>query len=161
MTAFVEVLEIVWKENDVQVVTVDSVSQTDFDNGIGAIKSHTQSQYKSKSLTVFQIFQGLYVDDGAFPFVSRANMAQGLELVYHTFSRFGLEMHIGREGISSKRECVFFPPPRFFYHSEDNLPLGEEESKEMESYSNENDYILSEPNATNTKLKKPELKKKI
>ncbi|KAL7527574.1 hypothetical protein ACHAXR_002020, partial [Thalassiosira sp. AJA248-18] len=126
MTAFAEVLEIVWKENNVEVVTVDSVSQADFDSGIGAIKSHTPSQYKCKNLTAFEIFQCLYVDDGAFPFVSRANMTKGLELVYHTFGRFGLEMHIGREGVSSKTECVFFPPPRFFDHSEENLILGEE-----------------------------------
>ncbi|KAL7525760.1 hypothetical protein ACHAXR_003162, partial [Thalassiosira sp. AJA248-18] len=126
MTAFAEVLEIVWKQNNVEVVTVDSVSQTDFDNGNGAIKSHTPSQYKCRNLTAFEIFQCLYVDDGAFPFVSRANMTKGLELVYHTFGRFGLEMHIGRKEVGSKTECVFFPPPRFFQHSEESLLLGEE-----------------------------------
>ncbi|KAL7524108.1 hypothetical protein ACHAXR_000439 [Thalassiosira sp. AJA248-18] len=114
VTAFAEVLEIVWKENNVEVVTVDSVSQTDFDSGIGAIKSHTPSQYKCKNLTAFEIFQCLYVDGGASPFVSRANMTQGLELIYHTFGRFGLKMHIGREGVSSKTECVFFSSSKIF-----------------------------------------------
>ena len=37
-----------------------------------------------------------------------------MDLVYHHFGRFGLEMHIGRGPSQSKAECVFFPPPQFF-----------------------------------------------
>ena len=79
----------------------------------GQVCSHTQAMYKSKSLTMFEIFQCLYVDDGAFPFETREDMIQGLNLIYHHFARFGLEMHIGRNGDESKTECISFPPPQF------------------------------------------------
>ena len=79
----------------------------------GQVCSHTQAMYKSKSLTTVEIFQCLYVDDGAFPFETREDMIQGMNLIYHHFARFGLEMHIGRDGKESKTECVFFPPPQF------------------------------------------------
>jgi hypothetical protein len=41
-----------------------------------------------------------------------------MELIYHHFARFGLEMHIGRGSSESKTECVFFPPPQFFQRLE-------------------------------------------
>ena len=66
---------------------------------------------ESKTLTAYEILQCLYVDDGAFPFGSREDLKQGMELVFPHFGRFGLEMHIGRGASPSKTECVFFPPP--------------------------------------------------
>ncbi len=39
-----------------------------------------------------------------------------MELIFHHFARFGLEMHIGWGETASKTECVFFPPPQFFQH---------------------------------------------
>jgi hypothetical protein len=38
-----------------------------------------------------------------------------MNLVFHHFARFGLEMHIGRDSNESKTECMFFPPPQFFH----------------------------------------------
>ena len=70
--------------------------------------------YNSTRLTAFEIFQLLYVDDGAFPFPDRNKLTAGINLIQSHFARFGLEIHIGREGESSKTECVFFPPPQFF-----------------------------------------------
>jgi hypothetical protein len=68
----------------------------------------------ARMLTAVKILQCLYIDDGAFIFASRADMAQGLALVYCHFGRLGLEMHIGRGETPSKTECVFFPPPGVF-----------------------------------------------
>ena len=56
----------------------------------------------------------LYVDDGAFPFEDREQLMLGAQLIFDHFKIFGLEMHIGRGGKSSKTECVFIPPPGFF-----------------------------------------------
>jgi hypothetical protein len=58
--------------------------------------------YNSTRLTV------LYVDDGAFPFPDRNALTAGINLIHFHFARFGLEIHIGREGE------IFFPHPHFF-----------------------------------------------
>ena len=55
-------------------------------------------------------FSVLYVDDGALPFGNRSQLEQLVELIYSHFTKFGLEMHIGREGKPLKTECVFPPP---------------------------------------------------
>jgi hypothetical protein len=80
-------------------------------------------------LTAVEILQCLYVDNGAFIFVSRANMMQGLALIYQHFGRLGLEMHIGRGENPSKTECIFFPPPDFIDLHMLALPAHESDNK--------------------------------
>ena len=63
---------------------------------------------------IFNILQILYIDDGAFIFNSRKDLIKGVNLINETFKKFGLEMHIGRNGKASKTECIFFPPPGYF-----------------------------------------------
>ena len=63
--------------------------------------------------TMLALFCILYVDDGAFTFEDRNQLTRGLTLIYHHFTRFGLEMHVGKGKKASKTECVFFPPPGF------------------------------------------------
>ena len=53
----------------------------------------------------------LYVDGGAFTFEDRDQLERGISLIYPHFTRFGLEMHIGKEKKASKTECVLFPSP--------------------------------------------------
>jgi hypothetical protein len=77
------------------------------------VRGHTLHMYNSTKLTAFEIYQLLYVDDGAFPFPDCNALIAGINLVYSHFAQFGLEIHTGREGDSSKTECVFFPPPSF------------------------------------------------
>ena len=69
----------------------------------------------SQALTAVEIFQCLYVDDGAFIFLSRASMTRGLALVHKHFGQLGLEMHIICGDAPSKTECIFFPPPGFLH----------------------------------------------
>ena len=126
MTAFAETLEIVWKEKGIEIVTIQGVTEQDFEAGNGCVKSHLIPQYTSRSLTALEIFQCLYVDDGAFVFATRGEMAKGLNLVYEHFARLGLEMHIGRDGTASKTECVFFPSPNFFRNIVPSNALAEE-----------------------------------
>ena len=59
--------------------------------------------------TLFDLFYFLYVDDGAMLFESRKDLIEGTRLIMEHFGRFGLEMHIGRNGKRSKTECVYFP----------------------------------------------------
>ena len=82
--------------------------------GKSQLCSHTSKMFRSKILSAYEIFQFLYVDNGAFPFDTRESLPQGMTLVYRNITRFGLEMHIGRNSGESKMECVFFPPPQFF-----------------------------------------------
>ncbi len=116
MTAFAETLEIVWRQQEIPIVSVMTAKG---DNMIdGKICSHTLTMFKSTKLTAYEILQCLYVDDGAFPFGTRGDLQRGMDLTYQNFGRFGLEMHIGRGAWTSKTECIFFPPPQFFQHSQ-------------------------------------------
>ena len=80
----------------------------------GYVRGHTPRMYTSRNLTAYEIYQLLYVDDGAFPFPTRDALIKGLTLMHSHLARFGLEVHIGRDGTPSKTECVFFPPTQFF-----------------------------------------------
>jgi hypothetical protein len=115
MSAFAETLESEWKNAGIEVCTVKSVIGSQLANGGGKLQRHLPKDYLSKPLTAVEILQCLYFDDGAFIFTSRTDLTTGLDLIHKHFARFGLEMHIGREGSPSKTECVFFPPPGFFY----------------------------------------------
>jgi hypothetical protein len=107
MTDFAQTLELEWKKLDIPILSVMTAGNEHLANG--KICSHTPKMVKSKKLTTYEILQCLYVNDGAFPFGTREDMQRGMELIYHHFARFGLEMHIGRGMSESKTECVFFP----------------------------------------------------
>ena len=122
MNAFAESLEAIWESKGLEKVGVVHASDEDFENGIGNIRRHKKGQFQSSKLEELTVFQCLYVDDGAFPFNSREQLALGCEVIYDHFARFGLEMHIGRtvngKETPSKTECVFFPRPYFFKEKE-------------------------------------------
>ena len=115
MTAFAETLEIVWRQQEIPIVSVMTAKGNNMIDG--KICSHTPTMFKSTKLTACKILQCLCVNDSAFPFNTRCDLQRGMELIYHHFGRFGLEMHIGRGALASKTECVFFPPLQFFQHS--------------------------------------------
>ncbi len=74
------------------------------------LRGHLSKEYHSSTPTAVEIFQCLYVDDGTFIFSLHESVICGLNLIYHHFNRFGLNMHIGRDTSPSKTKCVFFPP---------------------------------------------------
>jgi len=119
MTAFAETLELVWKNENIPILSVMTAADEHFAEG--RICSHTPAMVRSTKLTAYSILQCLYVNDGACPFGTRDDLQRGVELIYHHFARFGLEMHIGRGTAESKTECVFFPPPQFFQRLERNI----------------------------------------
>ena len=112
MTAFAETLELEWKRQNIKVVTVMTAANDQIQEDL--LCSHTPKMFRSKILSAYKILQCLYLDDGAFLFDTRESLSQGMTLVHRHFARFGLEMHIGRNGGKSKTECVFFPPPPIF-----------------------------------------------
>ncbi len=120
MSAAAETLEPAWRQAGIEVLTVAHTPDDEIDNG--CVRGHTPRMYTSRKLTAYEIYQLLYVDDGAFPFPTRDALIKGLSLVHSHLARFGLEVHIGKDGAPSKTECVFFPPPQFFNnpHSSDS-----------------------------------------
>ena len=112
MSAAAETLESAWKQAGIEVLTV--AHSPDDELNTGCVRGHTPRIYTSRKLTAYEIYQLLYVDDGAFPFPTRDALIKGLTLVHSHLARFGLEVHIGRDGAPFKTECIFFPPPQFF-----------------------------------------------
>ena len=49
------------------------------------------------------------MDDSAFAFHSKEEMARGAQYLQRKFDEFGLEMHVGRNGDESKTEFMVFP----------------------------------------------------
>ncbi len=87
LSAFAETLAVAWRDAGIEVCTVHSVIGTKLAAGKGQIRGHLPKEYYlSRHLTAVKIFQCLYVDDGAFIFLSRENMTQGLALVYRHFA---------------------------------------------------------------------------
>jgi hypothetical protein len=118
MTAVTETLEIIWREQEIPILSIMMASDDNLING--KICSHTPTMFTSKKLTAYKILQCLYVDDGAFPFGMRDDLKKDMKLIYHHFGRFGLEMYIGQGTSQFKTECIFFfpPPPQFFQRSQ-------------------------------------------
>ena len=74
------------------------------------------TNHKSSSKgTQFEVPSSLHVDDDALTFSSRGDIETGVNVAYDVFNSLGLEMLVGYEGVKSKTECVFFPPPGFFH----------------------------------------------
>jgi hypothetical protein len=61
----------------------------------GRICSHTLAIFLSKSLNAYEILECLYIDNIGIPFGTQKDLQQGMELIFHHFALFGLEMHIG------------------------------------------------------------------
>jgi hypothetical protein len=112
MSAAAKTLEVKWREAGIAVLKVAHSSDNELESG--CICGHTPRMYNSTRLTAFEIFQLLYVEDSAFPFLDCNALIVGINLIYSHFACFGLEIHIGWGEESSKTECVFFPPPQFF-----------------------------------------------
>ena len=110
MTAFAETLEDEWNRNNLKKISFSHATLNNLSSG-QLIGHPTRKSYKGDNSEILQI---LYMDDGSFLFNSREDLEIGLEMIYTHFSRFGLEMHIGRNNQTSKTECIFFPPPGYF-----------------------------------------------
>jgi hypothetical protein len=116
-----ETIKSAWKKANIKVLTVAHSPDDALDTG--CVRGHTPRMYLSRRLTAYKIYQLLYVDNGAFPFPTRAALIKGLTLVHSHLACFGLEVHIGQNGDLSKTDCVFFPPPQFFDDIQSSAPM--------------------------------------
>ena len=107
---FAETLEKEWVKAGLQMVTF--IQHTHSPRYVGRLTGHKKKYFEQG--THLALFCVLYVDDGAFTFENREKLTRGLYLIYSHFTRFGLEMHVGRGEKLSKTECIFFTPPGFF-----------------------------------------------
>jgi hypothetical protein len=114
-------LESAWKQTGIEVLTVVHTPDGELDTGY--VQGHTPCIYTSRKLTAYEIYQLLYVNDGAFSFPTCAVLIKGPTLVHSHLARFGLEVHIGQNGDPSKTECIFFPPPQFFDDIQFSAPV--------------------------------------
>ncbi len=89
MMAFAETLKIVWRQQEIPILSVMTTSKNNLIDG--KICSHTLAMFTLKKLAAYEILQSLYVDDGAFPFGTRRDLKNRMELIYHHFDRLGLE----------------------------------------------------------------------
>ena len=104
---FAKTLEKEWIKADLTMVSLRQ--HTHSPRNVGKLTGHKKNSFEQG--TLLALFCVLYVDDGAFTFEDRDQLTRGLNLIYQHFTRFGLEMHIGKGKKASKTECVFFPPP--------------------------------------------------
>ncbi len=79
MIAFAETLQLVWKQMDIPILSVMTAADKNLANG--KICSHSPQCSNKKKLTTYEILQCHYVDDGAFPFGTREDLQQGMELI--------------------------------------------------------------------------------
>jgi hypothetical protein len=67
--------------------------------------------------------ESFYADDGAFIFESRDEAEKTLNIMFAEFRRFGMQIHIGRNGIRSKTEALFVPHSRSSYGAGDTSDM--------------------------------------
>ena len=73
--------------------------------------------FASKKLTAYEILQCLYVDDGAFPFGTREDLKNGMELIPPLWQIWIGNAHWMRD-ITVQNQMCLLPPP----HSSSNTP---------------------------------------
>ena len=107
---FSKTLEKEWIETDLNLVNLRQ--HTHSPRNVGKLTGHKKKS--SNQGTLPPLFCVLYVDDGALTFEEQDQLTQGLTLIYHYFTRFGLNIHVGKGKKDLKTKRVFFPPPGFF-----------------------------------------------
>ena len=109
VSAAAETLKLAWQQADIEVLTMAHTPDNKLDTG--CVHGHSPRMYTSHKLTTCEIYQLLYVNNGAFPFPTHDVLIKGLALVHSHLAQFGLEVHIGLVGAPSKTECIFHSPP--------------------------------------------------
>jgi len=64
---------------------------------------------RTRAVEMFVCWAILYADDLALLFESRDDLREGLIYLRKHIARFGLQIHVGREGIKSKTVAMFCP----------------------------------------------------
>ena len=78
---------------------------------------------RGTGVTEFVMGDSFYADDGAFIFLTRADCEATMNILYTQFLRFGMKIHIGRNGGKSKTEALYVPHARETYEDADTSDL--------------------------------------
>ena len=92
VVAFAETLEKAWMKAGLQMVTFRQ--HTHSPRNVGRFTDHKKNTFEQG--TLLTLLCVLYVDYGAFTFEDCDQLTRGLSLICSHFTRFGLEMHLGR-----------------------------------------------------------------
>ena len=90
--AFSETLEKKWIKAELNVINLRQHTHSPCD--VGKLTGHKKKSFEQG--TLLALFCVLYVKDGTFTFEYRNQLTRGLTLIYHHFTRFGIEMHVGK-----------------------------------------------------------------
>jgi exonuclease III len=102
MQAMAEALEKEWTASEIDIPQFRHFEKVNGGRLLG-------QDWKAKG-KLLELYYLLYVDDGAFIFTSRRDMIKASRIIHQTMARFGLIMHIGRDGKPSKTEAMYHPP---------------------------------------------------
>ena len=78
----------------------------------GALHGMKGALRKKRGDFVFQLWRSLFADDCALLFGTRADLIVGTRYLYAHLRKFGLMMHVGRGGATSKTEAMYIPGAR-------------------------------------------------
>ena len=121
---FAETLEKEWIKSELNMINLRQHTHSPHD--IGKLTGHKKKSFEQGILLA--LFSVLYVDDDAFTFEDRDILTRGPNLIYQHFTRFSLEIYVGKVKKYSKTECVFFSPPICFRRKL-NLPTKNRKGK--------------------------------
>jgi hypothetical protein len=109
MSAAAEMLQSAWKQAGIEVLTVAHTPDNKLDTGY--VRGHTPCMYTSCKLTAYEIYQLLYVNDGAFPFPTCAALIKGLTLCIATLHALASKYILDKTVTPPKLNAYSFPLP--------------------------------------------------
>jgi hypothetical protein len=121
-TLFIVFMQAVMEVTQRKMKCVKPVFSTKKDGVIFGRRFDTGGPTRSK-VTEFHMGESFYADDGAFLFESRDDAEETLNIMYPEFKRFGMQIHIGRNGVRSKTEALFVPHSRSSYAAGDTSDM--------------------------------------
>jgi hypothetical protein len=121
-TLFIVFLQAVLKVTEREMKCVKPVFSTKKDGIIVGRRFDTGGPTRSK-VTEFHMGESFYADDGAFLFESRDDAEEMLNIMYPECKRFGMQIHIGRNGVRSKMQALFVPHSRSSYAAGDTSDM--------------------------------------
>ena len=87
----------------------------------------TDELNENSHVNFFEFWCSLYADDAALVFESRAALIEGSKLIAPHLKKFGLEMHLGKNGKPSKSVALLIPAQHLTYDSYDTSDFEAEE----------------------------------
>jgi hypothetical protein len=121
-TLFIIFMQVVMEATQKKLKCIKPVFSTKKDGVIFGRRFDTGGPTRSK-VTEFHMGESFYADDGAFIFESRDDAEETLNIMFPEFRRFGMQIHIGRNGVRSKTEALFVPHSRTSYAAWDTSDM--------------------------------------